>query len=226
MQGPVIGVYGLGLIAMWVNHKTSLRVVHFLGLWLTIIAVNPNIAHAQTAPRNPVDAIKLKVVAQIPARCGIVETPAPPAGAVDLLTSGSFNMPFKVDCNQPFLIRMSSSNGGFALTREGTRFGFGDFKPYDVTLNVGMNDQTNLVDTCSSQLLNLALAPSSGEGMGMNCPFYGTAPRRGLSSGARISTRDAASSNIKISWSEQSGARRLLAGSYRDTLTIAVEPRM
>jgi hypothetical protein len=211
---------------MWFNHRLLLRGVQFLGIWLAIVAVNPNFAHAQTGPSNPADSVKLKVVAQIPARCGIVDIPTPPAGAVDLLSSGSFDMPFKVDCNQPFLIRMSSSNGGFALVREGSRFGFGDFKPYDVELNVGMNDQTNLVDTCSSQLLNVALAPSSGEGVGMICPFYGTAPRRGLSSGERISTRDAASSNIKISWAEQGATRRLLAGSYKDTLTIAVEPRM
>ena len=184
---------------------------------------DPTMARAETSPTT--ETVKLEVKATIPARCGFTDVPIVPTGKRDVTRQTTIDMPFKVDCNQPFTIRMSSGNGALKYVGTGDRFGFLDVKPYEVSLELGLSNAEKITRSCSSATLNPASAASAGEGMGVGCDFYGTARRSGLSSQAAIAASDAAPSLLRVSWTDASSTRRLLAGAYQDTLTIVVEPR-
>jgi spore coat protein U-like protein len=195
-------------------------VVSLLGKALAFCAFS----FASGAAAASVETVKLDISASIPARCGLIDLAKAPLTAADLTQDASMTLPFKVDCNQPFVIRMSSSNGGMRYLGEGDSFGFMTFKPYEVALDVGLSGGSSLSRSCGSTALNPSSAAAAGEGMGVGCEFYGTAFRTGLSSGDAIAASDAGPSSLKISWRGAS-IRRMRAGSYQDTLTIVVEPR-
>ena len=179
---------------------------------------------ASTQSHAETEHVRLDITASIAPRCGLVDLTNVQLPRADVTVAASMDVPFKVDCNQPFVIRITSGNGGLRLIGEGNSFGFVTFKPYDVKLDLGLSNEPNISRTCASAALNTATAASAGEGMGMGCDFFGTAVRSGLSSGNAIAAGDAAPSNLKISWRGGSQGR-MLAGSYQDTLTIVVEPR-
>ena len=180
---------------------------------------------AQAADAVFGDRVRLQVSANIPSRCGISEAPVVPNIIHDVTRRTSIEMPFKVDCNQPFVMSLTSKNGGFRAEGGVNQFGFLGFTTYNVDLKLGLNDDSVVTRSCGSASLNPASAASSGEFVGLGCDFYNTDRRSGLSSGNAIATAESANSSLKISWSDASASRRMIAGSYQDTLTIVVEPR-
>ena len=196
------------------------------GMIVTLSALSGVLSVAMPSlARADGETVKLKVLANIPARCGIGQAPDATTASRDVNAAVSFEMPFKVDCNQPFIIRVASANGALRAAAEGDSFGFLTLKPYEVGLEVGLSGSPSLKQSCFSASLDRRSAGAAGEAMGVGCPFFGVSGRAGLSSDQAIAASDAALSFLKISWSAVGQSRRLLAGSYQDTLTIEVVPK-
>jgi len=167
------------------------------------------------------ESLSIDVTARIAERCGIsakrsIDTSKVP----DLDTAQVLRFDFNIDCNTPFKIGMSSQNGALRLVgAEGNDpvapDGFSVEKAYRVGLRVDTDADPLAPYTCSSRDLTNAAG---------NCPFYGSRPGQGLSSGKR--TAIDREGTITVSWPaiDDTGRRRA-AGEYRDTITVVVGAR-
>jgi hypothetical protein len=176
------------------------------------------IAHA----KPPVgDSLKIDIEASIGERCGIsaLGAKSKDAGRIDTANSVSFN--FKLDCNTPFRIGVAAQNGAMQLVSAyALATDLGDFathKGYIAGLSFN-TDQDGLVDAGECDSVKLSAAQP-------DCVFYSAQPGKGFSAGRR-STAIGTEGALTIRWSGSEGdTRRLVAGTYEETLTIVVGPR-
>lgn len=171
------------------------------------------------------DSIRIDITATIVERCGISrDASAADASAPDMDKAQQLRFPFKIDCNTPFAIGVSSQNGALRLSESDSAArsavdgrsadGFANEKAYDVALNVETDGAPMQSDACSSRTLT---------GKGGKCAFYGTESGSGLSSGKRTAINRQGA--LTVSWKAGDDGVRRAAGSYRDTLTVVVGPR-
>ncbi|NJR20261.1 MAG: hypothetical protein HC777_01400 [Hyphomonadaceae bacterium] len=190
-------------------------------------------AIAQSGPSGPsagsAATVQYDVELNVAPRCGWASGGQPAArvdlGSLDI--AGSKDVPFALDCNTPFVIRVSSLNGG--LVNDGTSSidfptSFTDLVNYDLRMRLGVrrlngDTDTRTRDCNSAQVWQLVLAA--------NCDFGGTAIGEGWSSNNAVANANdpgLPASRLRLSWSERTrGAPTRVAGSYSDVLTVSVE---
>jgi len=150
-------------------------------------------------------SLTLDLTGTVQSRCGFAAAPAQDTTLSAVDTAGQIALPFKLDCNAPFAVKISSVNG--ALSHVGAVSApptFATSLDYIVALSVN----TDLVpvsgrcaaSTLSSQACSFAAGLSSGDGVGIG------------TDGALI-----------VTWTPP--AQKLVAGSYQDSLTVTVEVR-
>ena len=184
---------------------------------LTVIVASLFVCGAAFAdqPPNVIGAstvLKLSLVGRIRSHCGFAAMPPSSANLNDLSQGGSLELDFKLDCNSGFAVGISSSNGGLKRVTGGEDVhinGFATSLDYDV----GLAYQTDL-GTVSSHCPASSLAAGSP-----TCAFYGAGVSQGLSS--RDGVAVGAPGSLTLTWQPPSHAR-LVAGNYKDTLTITV----
>jgi hypothetical protein len=165
----------------------------------------PNVLGASTI-------LKLSVVGHIRSHCGFAAMPPSSVTMNDLLQGGSLELDFRLDCNSGFAVGISSSNGGLKRNTAGEDLhvaGFATSLDYDV----GLAYQTDL-GTVSGHCPASSLASSSPA-----CAFYGAGASQGLASRNGVAVD--APGSLTLTWQPPSHAR-LIAGSYKDTITITV----
>lgn len=171
------------------------------------------------------DAIRIDVTAKIAEHCGISrDTSAADSIVPDLDKAQQLRFPFKIDCNTPFAIGVSSQNGALRLLGNGADAargdngqlpdGFSGEKAYSVSLIVTTDGSQMVSEACSSRMLT---------GRNGKCEFYGREAGSGLSSGRRTAIRREGA--MLVSWTGGEDAVRRAAGAYQDILTVVVGPR-
>lgn len=170
---------------------------------------------------TPVSRITIAVKARIPVRCGFAQAPETPAIDPDLNTARTVRVPFRLDCNAPFVIGVKSDHGALVADMPDDHSGFAFSKSYRVALDIGTNGQALTPSDCDSTALTATGGVSRD---GKACEFFGSASGRGLSSGGLISINRP--STLSISWDgrDPNGALNV-AGRYADTLTVFVAAR-
>lgn len=149
--------------------------------------------------------LTLDLTGRVPTRCGFASAPASTADFGDLAVAGSLALPFTLDCNAPFQMKVASSNG--ALTRT-EPVAAPDLYSTRVTYGVALSFNTDL-GSAASACTSLALAQPV------------CALKAGLSSGDGVAMgTDGA---LKLSWTPPE--KTLVAGSYADQITLTVEVR-
>jgi hypothetical protein len=176
-------------------------------------------AYAHGSARN--DPLRIEVTATVVERCGLSAAGGRTSASGDLQSAQSLRLEFDVDCNTPFRIGVSSTNGALRLATASSQNGsldnqgFSIEKDYEVALQVATDDGLLDGGSCRSRTL---------VGRSGNCPFYGRRAGDGLSSG-----RDMAigrSGTLTVSWREgDEGGPRRAAGRYQDFLTVVIGPR-
>lgn len=171
------------------------------------------------------DTVRIDVTATIAEHCGISRDASSVDSIVpDLDKAQLLRFPFKIDCNTPFAIGVSSQNG--ALRRRENNVdamrdidgqlsdGFSSEKAYSVSLVVATDGAQMLSENCTSRSLT---------GRGGKCEFYGREAGTGMSSGRRTAIRREGA--MIVSWVGGEDSVRRAAGTYQDTLTVVVGPR-
>ena len=176
--------------------------------WL--LAAGAAAAASTTTLVGDPQTLTVDVTGEVAGRCGFSTPPADQPVLGDLATAGSLTLNFAVDCNTPFRVRAVSANGGLK-TSSATGDGFTNLLDYSLRLQLG-TDAGGLDATCNAD----ALVSAAG-----GCPYYGAAAGEGLSSGQGVSLNS--SGALKFDWT--TAPRRLVAGTYSDTVTIVVEAR-
>ena len=170
-------------------------------------------AAAASSPTTQVgdpQAVTIDVTGTVAERCGFSTPPTSQAALGDLTSPGTLSLPFTVDCNTPFRIRAMSSNGGLKTHSPGAA-GFTNTLDYNLQLQLS-TDAGALSATCDAG----ALAGGGGD-----CAYYGNCAGQGLSSGEGVALKAPAA--LKFDWTPP--PKRLVAGTYTDTVTIVVEAR-
>ncbi len=169
--------------------------------------------------RLPRDArVEIDVLARIVERCGFQQKPDATPHSLDLSRSGTTSLDFKVDCNTPFAIGVSSAKGALSSLRTGDANGFRTRLPYQVGLKLNTSGSALTPRDCSSDSLSPTSAPGTG------CAFFGDATVQGLSSEQHIAIGE--EGRLTISWPDpDTGGPRLIAGALSDTITITIGAR-
>jgi hypothetical protein len=150
-------------------------------------------------------SLTLDLTGTIPAHCGYATLPPATANLGNIANAGSVALPFLLNCNVPYAMRVSSSNGALLRTpAQAAPDGFAASLDYSVSLVV----DTDLLPA-SAQCTSPQLTSSS-------CILA-----TGLQSGDGISV--GANGALTVSW--LSSQQRLVAGSYRDQITLIIEAR-
>jgi hypothetical protein len=161
--------------------------------------------------------LKLSLVGRIRSHCGFAVLPPSSADLSDLSHSGSLELNFKLDCNAAFAVAVASSNGGLKrVSSPGEAVavdGFTTSLDYDIRLAYRTNLGTVSAHCPASSLA--AAAPS--------CIFYGEAASQGLASGDGVAVD--APGSLKLTW-QPPAHKHLVAGDYKDTITITVGTRL
>ena len=180
---------------------------------LTVIFMSLSTAAFADQPPNVVGAstvLKLSLVGRIRSHCGFAAMPPSSANLNDLSQGGSLELDFKLDCNSGFAVGVSSSNGG--LKRTGEDIGVSGFVTA-LDYDIGLAYQTDL-GTVSAHCPASSLSAGSP-----TCTFYSASASQGLSSGDGVAVDEPGS--LTLRWQPPSHAR-LVAGNYKDTITITV----
>lgn len=171
---------------------------------------------AALADSPPVDigaptVLTLALQGTVPTHCGFKSAPAQTATLTSLEQSGTLALPFTLDCNSTFDIRVASSNGGFKLADRDAAApqGFLSTLDYDVAVSFA-TDMGSVSDHCAASALTAG------------CGLYGTVAGQGLSSGDGVGMDEDGA--ITLTWSAPS--QRLIAGQYQDVITVIVEARI
>jgi hypothetical protein len=156
--------------------------------------------------------LKLSLVGHIRSHCGFAAMPPSAANLNDLTQGGSLKLDFKLDCNSDFAVRVSSTNGGLKWVTTGGDVhvnGFATSLDYDI----GLAYQTDL-GTVSGH------CPASGLVAGsQTCTFNDAQTAQGHASCGGVAQNMPGS--LTLTWQPPSHAR-LVAGNYKDTITITV----
>jgi len=170
---------------------------------------------AATANDGPPDtvgastALKLDLIGIVPSHCGFKTAPPQSNNLGDIGQAGSLTLPFTLDCNATFDVRVSSQNGGLAHVGAVTPpAGFAALLDYDVKLSVG-TDLGTVNGECVASALVSGCAIAGPQGYG-------------LSSGDGVAV--GADAQLTLHWTPPA-SHKLLAGSYQDSITITVEAR-
>ena len=194
-----------------------LRGSNFLALVARLIVVGaPASLFAVSA--HAADTVTIDVAATVAERCGIAAGELPRT-IPDLDEATTLRFEFRLDCNTPFRLGVSTANG--ALVLDGVRAiggnddGFSRRKDYSVALDMNTDGDAIRTEDCAAS----ALVSIAG-----NCRFYGREPGEGMSSGRRTAIRrDGA---IVVKWNAGAyDTPRRAAGTYRDTITVVVGVR-
>jgi hypothetical protein len=188
-------------------------------LWiLTVFIVTSLFAGGRAFADQPPNVIgtstvlKLSLVGHIRSHCGFAAMPPSAANLNDLTQGGSLKLDFKLDCNSDFAVRVSSTNGGLRWVTTGGDVhvnGFATSLDYDI----GLAYQTDL-GTVSGH------CPASGLVAGsQTCTFNDAQTAQGHASCGGIAQNMPGS--LTLTWQPPSHAR-LVAGNYKDTITITV----
>ena len=154
----------------------------------------------------PAAVVTVTATGTVQSSCGITLQNA--FGSANLNSDGSVNGSAVVNCNAPYRLRASSSNGALkAATTAPAQFS--NSLAYNLTAAVPLDAGGQVSATCASSSLtagssSCALSPASASG---------------LSSGAGTSTAKVAS--LSVQWALPT-ATRLIAGSYSDVITISI----
>lgn len=185
------------------------------------VALSCTATPALAAADSDTATVTIDLKAKVAERCGInaVGGRANSPARVDQAQTVTFN--FNLDCNTGFRIGVRAGHGALRLlgAPQGASQldGFRIERPYKVALNLATNDEGNVsAGECRSQDLTSAAG---------DCPFVGRPrDRMGFSPGKDAIAIDRAGS-ITVTWPGEGDGRRLVAGSYQDTLTVEVGPR-
>lgn len=163
-------------------------------------------AAADDAPPDTTGApvtLVVDLTGTVVSHCGYAAMPPSSANLGDLSVAGSMALPFTLDCNIPFAVKVRSSNG--ALTR--------------TVAAVATDGFTTSVDYAVAVSVETDLDPVSAQ-----CPVHGLTTcvlGTGLSSGDGVGI--GTSGTLTVSWAKP--AARPVAGSYVDQITLTVEVR-
>lgn len=166
------------------------------------------------------DALSIEVTASVTERCGISsDSSSAIAATPDLDVATTLRFGFRLDCNAPFRIGVSSRNGALLLdaqsNSENGEDGFSRRKDYDVALDVATDGDPIRTEECAASALT---------SIGGGCDFYGRDPGEGTSSGQRTAIDRSGAVIVKWQGGGDQTPRRA-AGIYRDTITVVVGVR-
>jgi len=172
------------------------------------MALLPSAATAADAPPDMLGApvsLTLDLTGKVPSRCGFVTAPATSANLGDLTVAGNIALPFKLDCNAPYAIKVRSDHGALARVGQAPAG-----SPFPITLDyvVGLTVATDL-------------APVSGQCAVSTLSSQACSWSAGLSSGDGVSI--GTNGSLTVSWTAPAQTR--LAGQYQDQITLTVEVR-
>jgi len=207
-----VRAYESTVFARAVTLASRLRILTVIALSLFVPAMAfadqpPNVIGASTV-------LKLSLVGHIRSHCGFASMPPASANLNDLSQSGSLELDFKLDCNAGFAVAVASSNGGL---KRSSGAGGGDINVNGfataLDYDIGLAYQTDL-GTVSAHCPASTLSAGSP-----TCAFYGAGASQGLSSGDGVAVD--APGSLTLKWQPPAHAR-LVAGNYKDTITITV----
>jgi hypothetical protein len=150
-------------------------------------------------------SLTLNLTGAIAPHCGFSSSPEASVALGDLGTNGSLSVPFTVDCNALFDVKVASSGG--ALTNADVTAAPESFATR-LDYTVGLSVATDLA-TVSGACAVSALSAT------------GCALGSGLSSGNGVAIGTAGA--LTLSWAKP--ALKPVAGNYQDRLTLVVEVR-
>jgi hypothetical protein len=203
----------------------------FAGLTCAMVmAASPLLA--QTSPLlvpspGPSTELEFRVKTTIEPRCGWSSsgTPAANVNLGSLEADGSFDVPFEIDCNTPFVFSTVSQNGHLSQDEmiEELPNSFTQKVDYRLALRLGVREAdgsiATLTATCRSENLRI-------EGP---CPFaQGSVSAIEFTGDAIAPSADTSlpRSRLRILWSApQEGGPSRVAGRYSDVLTVSVSAK-
>jgi hypothetical protein len=161
---------------------------------------------AGTAPASAQAILKVTTKGTIDASCSIsVQSNFP---AADFASSGNVNGAALVNCNQGFLLKITSANGG-VQSPAAAPSGYTNSLAYTLDFSLPVDESaTPLTASCVSSTLVAGQSSCSLSPAGS-----------GLNSSGRTAINQTAA--MRLSWITPSSPR-LIAGGYSDTLTISV----
>lgn len=160
-------------------------------------------------------ALQVQVKASVGGRCGFA-TGNLPGGAFDQrdfdVSGFTHDFAFQLDCTGPSRVAVVSANGGLK-TAGSAPSGYATLAPYDVTVNLAGANNVSVSQTCAvADLAAAAVAACSMRG-----PASTAAGLRLNASSVQLN-----GSYLRVSAPAHTGASRLVAGEYQDTLTVTV----
>lgn len=191
---------------------------------LALVAIfAPGAALAKVQPSDT-DQVSVEITAKIADRCGISAVGSKQSAMLQMDQAQTHTFNFNVDCNTGFRIGVIAGNGAMRMTGVGAQVrdlnGFAVERAYDVAMNLSTDNTTSInAGTCNSR----DLAPGGGK-----CAFYGSPEaNQGFSPGQNEAAANRPGS-LTVSWSGDDlvEGRRLAAGTYQDTLTVEIGPRV
>lgn len=187
--------------------------------WILTVAIvvslfSGGVAFADQPPNviGTSTVLKLSLIGHIRSHCGFAAMPPSAANLDDLTQHGSLELDFSLDCNSGFAVKVSSANGGLKRVTAGNDVrinGFATSLDYDI----GLAYQTDL-GTVSGHCPASSLVAGS-----QTCTFNNAQTARGRSGCGGVA-QDMPGS-LTLTWQPPSHTR-LIAGNYKDTITITV----
>lgn len=155
------------------------------------------------------DQVSVQAKGKIVGTCSLVAATAFPTAS--FATNGSGTATAAVNCNQPFRLRATSTNGAIKSAAV-IAPNFVNALSYSLKADMPLDGGSVVSATCASASLaagqsSCALSPASSGG---------------LSSGAGIATNKIAT--LTLAWSVPPLPTRLVAGNYSDTITLSIAP--
>lgn len=166
---------------------------------------------AMDAPLGAPTELRIDLKGRVPARCDLI---APPvlSGVLAVQRAGETEAGFKIDCNAPFILRVRSTQGGFASVNPTP--GIETLAPYELSVAVSTDGGVQNLGWCDAAALTDAAATG--------CEYAPGSAARGWSSGDATAINQTGS--VRLRWDEKTTGAPLL-GDYRDTIVIELEVR-
>ncbi|RIX27029.1 hypothetical protein [Sphingomonas edaphi] len=168
------------------------------------LTLSATAAHSATIPDNLASSLRYRVTGTIPTSCSLsqpvsaVEVIGLQNSATDTVNATQTDLPFTISCTTAVQVSMSSLNGGLQTDRTTSDADFASRVEYRATLDLPGNSS---VLECRSNVMNAG-----------GC-------RRTL-------VNEALEGNGRIRLNTQTSDDLLLAGTYADTVTLTISPRL